>query len=411
MKKLTFKILVLMSSSLISNISFAQNLVPNPSFEDYTSCPNGSGQVNKATGWDSYNSSPEYFHYCSTVVSVPDNWGFGYQCSATGNAHCGFIAYNPWSPNNRELIGRQLSNALIPGEIYYVNMKVSLGEWSNCATNKLGILFSTIPYDGPSSPPINNSSHIYASAIITDTINWLTITGSFIADSAYEYIIIGNFFDDANTDTSINDNSNLCKSYYFVDDVCVSMDSLTCVDIKEELINFNTDTTVIKKGDCINFILNTVVNYDFYEWQFESATPTTSSDSMPVNICYDSSGVYSVTLIAFNSNGCRDTINKTNYIIVQEGTGMVAIEDYENEIEIYPNPVNNMLYIDLKDNEKIMSVKIYDILGNLAYYLSLFDDNGNLYSFDLSGIAIGIYYIQIKTFNQNNIIKKISIIR
>jgi hypothetical protein len=54
-------------------------------------------------------------------------------------------------------------------------------------------------------------------------MNWTTIKGSFIADSNYKYIVLGNFFDDAHTDTIYTPIGQL--TYFFIDDVCVSTDS------------------------------------------------------------------------------------------------------------------------------------------------------------------------------------------
>jgi hypothetical protein len=51
------------------------------------------------------------------------------------------------------------------------------------------------------------------------------IFGSFIADSAYDHLYLGNFFDTAHTDT-IMDAPLTLGAYYFIDDVCVSSDSV-----------------------------------------------------------------------------------------------------------------------------------------------------------------------------------------
>ena len=75
---------------------------------------------------------------------------------------------------------------------------------------------------------MNNLASFYTNMIISDTSGWTTITGTYTADSSYQYILIGNFFDDSQTNTSYIFGS-LCASYYFTDDICVSVDSLTCV--------------------------------------------------------------------------------------------------------------------------------------------------------------------------------------
>ena len=177
-----------------------QNLVPNPSFEDTVSCPDNFNQVARCLGWSVSKDSPDYFHSCDTQgfgVSIPLN-AFGYQQAATGNAYCGFYTFN--SPATyREIIGTQLTSALNIAEKYYISFKVSLGDpvfnLLDCASNKIGALFSTVPYSLANPAPINNFSHVYSASVIVDSINWVTISGSFVADSAYQYIHLGCFFE------------------------------------------------------------------------------------------------------------------------------------------------------------------------------------------------------------------------
>lgn len=210
--------------------TLAQNLVPNPSFEIFSLCPSVSPQINNATGWSSYRETPDYYNSCdtSTFRSVPQNWA-GFQYASIGDAYAGFFTYSS-IVLYREYLGAQLINPLVVGQRYYVNIKVSLTNSSGalCATNNIGALFSTIQYNTSSPTPVSNFAHVFNSTPIQDTTNWTTISGSFIADSAYQYIIIGNFFDDANTTFIKMNSSNNCYSYYYVDDICVSTDSIVC---------------------------------------------------------------------------------------------------------------------------------------------------------------------------------------
>ncbi|MFH2143520.1 MAG: T9SS type A sorting domain-containing protein [Bacteroidota bacterium] len=228
-----------------------QNLVPNPSFEQYDTCPNFYGGNNLSNGWYSFRPSPDYFNICSTssLVGVPYN-AFGSQSASTGNAYCGFTSYR--TDNINELLGRKLSTALLPGTKYYVSIKVCLAGCSPCGIDKIGVLFSTVSYCDSldsfnvcySAPaPLTNYAPVYSSQIITDTTNWTTITGSFVADSAYQYIIIGNLFDYTHTNYILLYGNTSCFNsyvYYYVDDICMSTDSLTCYqtnDISENLIS------------------------------------------------------------------------------------------------------------------------------------------------------------------------------
>ena len=70
----------------------------------------------------------------------------------------------------------------------------------------------------------NNQAILYSQAIISDTTNWTTLRGTFIADSAYRNVVIGNFFTNSLTDT-ISRPYNF-DSYFFVDEVILSTDSM-----------------------------------------------------------------------------------------------------------------------------------------------------------------------------------------
>jgi hypothetical protein len=73
----------------------AQNLVPDPSFEIYSNCPQGSNQLDYASSWFNPSlTSPDYFNACDTIgeVSTPYNW-WGFQIPRTGAAYAGIIVY------------------------------------------------------------------------------------------------------------------------------------------------------------------------------------------------------------------------------------------------------------------------------------------------------------------------------
>ncbi|MCA6437524.1 MAG: T9SS type A sorting domain-containing protein [Bacteroidota bacterium] len=229
MKKTNF----ILSFFALSNLVYCQqNLVMNPSFETFTTCPNNQSQVNYAVGWKEYNSA-DYFNICSMNPDfhVPKNWG-GYQIPASGNAYCAVGNYITHSIgyNVREYIQGQLTGSLIVGTKYFASFKTCLSISSsiqvNCAIKNIGVLFTnaSVSFLGPItanySPQVNNTS------FITDSLNWTQVFGSFIADSAYKFITLGNFYLDNMTDTLIMDGSNICSSYYYLDDICISTDSL-----------------------------------------------------------------------------------------------------------------------------------------------------------------------------------------
>jgi hypothetical protein len=266
--------------SLIALPCVAQNLVPNCSFEDTVACPNNPAQINKAIGWSSYGASPDYFNACSTPgwLDVPDNFK-SYQNAVTGKAYAGIVAWVKGDndtnyKNTRELIGIQLLTPLTIGANYYLSFKAScsLGAFEEgFATNKLGARFSTIPYSSINPEPVNNFAHVFTNDTIKDTVNWTTISGWVIADSAYQYIIVGNFFKNGITDSIVFD-STLYASYYFIDDVCVSLDSTKCsCDSMNGIAGYNQDNSIIifpnpaKEQLVIQLSTNDKINTKIYD--------------------------------------------------------------------------------------------------------------------------------------------------
>jgi hypothetical protein len=76
---------------------------------------------------------------------------------------------------------------------------------------------------------------------------------------------------------------------------------------------FNASNNICS-GSCTSF-QNLSVAATSYQWFFPGASPDTSSDVNPSNICYNTTGTFDVTLVAINSNGA-DTLTLSNYITV-----------------------------------------------------------------------------------------------
>lgn len=217
---------------LTTNYSVAQNLVKNPSFEDTINCPTGPGQMSNCKNWSSVNPSPDYFNACNSgEMSIPDNLR-GYNFASHGKAYLGLATFLGYRPNGREIIQGELKTELELNKKYFFSFKVSMAERSAYASNNMGIAFSVAPFPNLGNKLIHrNNAKSKGNEIIKDSVNWVTISGSFIADSNYRYIQIGNFYSDSLTDTvNINLTQFILMAYYYLDEVCVSSDSSTCIE-------------------------------------------------------------------------------------------------------------------------------------------------------------------------------------
>jgi hypothetical protein len=219
----------------------SQNLVQNPGFEVTVSCPISAGNVAASKYWDQCGpSTADFFHTCvsnSISIGVPLN-AFGHQQPLTGKAYAGLFTYESSAPNYREFVGTKLAVPLISGQNYFVRFFVSRAEHSPyssgkaVSTNKIGARFMTKPCNNMAYFIPDNFAHIFTNQIITDTTNWTAVSGNFTADSAYKYIYIGNFFDDSLTLTLPDTNlPSYYLSYYYVDEVCVSLNANKCNDL------------------------------------------------------------------------------------------------------------------------------------------------------------------------------------
>jgi hypothetical protein len=209
------------------------NLVPNPSFEDTLGCPAGYPDLDGVCKeWITFRGSPDYINNCSAVCNEDNQ--FGYQSPRSGSAYAGFNMYQTSLPDNSEHLGVQLSNPLIVGTKYYLTFFVSpaykYDSPANLVCNKLGALLRVSPYLDPTATlPLPNFCHVYTDTIVKDTNVWFKISGSIVADQPYEYLILGNFFEDSFLDTLEYPNPfGPYNAYYYVDDVCLSSDSLEC---------------------------------------------------------------------------------------------------------------------------------------------------------------------------------------
>lgn len=230
------------------------NLVNNGSFENYSTCPNAFSQVNYAVGWNKsyiWNSNPggwhtEYMNSCNggNWVGVPVN-GWGSQSAYNGN---GYIAQAPACPsqqaNYRENIYTQLASPLQIGATYTISYRISLGDNCRYVANHVCAQIGT-----DAIFPINNQA-LCSSGIVSSKTAWTVISTTFVADSNYTYLSIGNFYDDANTTYTLTySGSSLNNAVYYIDSVQLYMTApVPTVQSQTACLNGNfslTDTTSV----------------------------------------------------------------------------------------------------------------------------------------------------------------------
>ncbi|MFL5763172.1 MAG: gliding motility-associated C-terminal domain-containing protein [Bacteroidia bacterium] len=212
----------------ILNLSSAAqvNLVPNPSFEDHTSCPFSFGDIPMCNSWsEPSEGTPDFMHACGSLLAdVPANY-FGWQYARTGEGYVGFGVYtiNIATGDAKEYIQARLLDHLIAGKKYDCEFYASLADHSGFGIRALGMYFSddsvyvTSPLNLPFTPQVVNTGDF-----ISDTVNWTRVKGSFIATGSEKFVVIGTFEPSFTMDTiGIPGSIYGSGSYCYVDDVSV----------------------------------------------------------------------------------------------------------------------------------------------------------------------------------------------
>ena len=225
------------------------NLIQNHSFEDTLSCPTDYNQLWRVPPWVKVGGDGgiSLLHTCapnSCACYLPQEES-GYQYPHSGNglvtlinkAPNGFLSFHA-EPN---FLGQYLIAPLIAGRLYKLQFYVSLADSCCLASRNIGAYFST-------GQPIEETSFLlsldpqihYNGDYLTNKTGWTKIQGNYIAQGGENFITIGNFHGDANTDTIYVGNCGVPPNnttaiyywywvYYYIDDV-----SVTEVDTTQE---------------------------------------------------------------------------------------------------------------------------------------------------------------------------------
>lgn len=236
---------------LILSVSFgiynckSQNLIANGSFENYSNIDCGAGGFDNYSmagtphvvdNWYSLNSPDYYNSVCNPGgFNVPNSY-FGYSMAENGSAYIGLIGFVK-AGETKEYAYQYLSSPLQAGEIYCLSFNVTRADRITHAIKNIGAFFSV------STPTLFSNYYVNAvpqvenqTGFITDTTSWSQIQGCFTANGGEQYITIGNFNSNANTDTLYVGTNNLLSggngyAYYYIDDV--TLIDQTTVGVKE----------------------------------------------------------------------------------------------------------------------------------------------------------------------------------
>ncbi|MBL0127113.1 MAG: T9SS type A sorting domain-containing protein [Flavobacteriales bacterium] len=227
----------------------AQNLIPNPSFEEMDGSCEGGAYYGILADWVSPNCGGPggYFHSCSGAngfpnANVPVNlWGA--QDAAEGSAYLGITTYQHNSPLLLQSYPTvALEQALIAGVEYCMSIRINLAGRSAYRTRNLSVIFSWLyPSACGGNDTINwpTEAQIVFNTEAIDTTDWTVLAGSFTAIGGEQYLTMGDFIGFANPDTVFHGvtSAPVQRAVFFIDDLSLLACDAGVSDITRHPLN------------------------------------------------------------------------------------------------------------------------------------------------------------------------------
>lgn len=217
-------------------VSFSQNLITNPSFEEIDSCYGAVSPIGfdvfewtGCTGWNNPIASSSDLWCENGIVSnssPPNIVGLGYQQPRSGENMAGILENGGVIISYREFVQNELiqpleKNVFYRLSFYHSPLKV------DCSINQFGVLALTSKMD--------NNTELYLSYLQPngvsntnqfqgDTSAWNYCEIVFQANGGEKFIVVGNFQDSTNAthaepcDTSFWNGLKYAGNYFFLDD-------------------------------------------------------------------------------------------------------------------------------------------------------------------------------------------------
>lgn len=238
-------------------------IVPNGSFEEFSSLPNDDCDWELAIGWNNAalstlctpdNGTPDYYHTAGVgpFSSLPDNF-FASVLPIDGEAVMGVGGRINIDPNGREYMAINLTSPLVVGQDYTLQYSITPGTplvggfyvdgWGAALT--VGTLLQ---------PPGNNGlinipdDQFIATGVINFT-SWSSASFTFTADQPFDYITLGNFFGDAEQNVQTYGVQDLISiAYCFFDDISIvplSFDPPITIDLTDQEICIDENAEIL----------------------------------------------------------------------------------------------------------------------------------------------------------------------
>ena len=375
--------------------SNSQNLVPNWSFEQNIDC--STPVLRNAVDWCSVGDNCTYYYSCESNPYYQTPYQYfnsclqSYQIPKTGQAYAaiyGYITTATTTPNR--YAQAKLIDTLKSNKIYCVSFYLSLWNYSQYSTDKIGAVLTPTPF--PCLPPATAPNYTVtgvapqlvspAGIQLDDTLNWMEVSGTYTANGTEAYLTIGDFFlqSQHNIVQSYPTNCNAVAVYYLDD---VSVEEVQIARTRNDTLIYAMDSVVIG---------NNASEAALFSWQPSAGLSCTN--------CPNPKASPNVTTTY--------TVTKTQCKVTTTAVSPTGINELNitNAITLQPNPTNGI--VNISSRFEMQKIEILNIAGQVLLSEIVNDKSHQL---SLNDFSVGIYFVRVVYPNGLSSIKKVVVNR
>ncbi|MBK9282936.1 MAG: T9SS type A sorting domain-containing protein [Sphingobacteriaceae bacterium] len=380
------------------------NYVSNGGFESHYTC--SLSTINIAHYWRSIDSIPASgapAFYSTCYPNVPTG-GVTYQWPRTGLSFglATFLCQEPQcAPNGRQYFRNRLKTNLQAGATYCVKFFVNISDPSSYGIDGIASFFSDNSIDTITKtgiplayiiPQVQNPN----GNIITDTMNWILVTGTFVANGTEKHLLIGNFKNDANTNKTLINPSILPMV------ACdVLLDDVSCIDV--DLPAYAGPDVAFIPGGTVYIGRPQDVGIDeACTWYNLTNTNTPIANAAGITVTPAVTSTYIV-----RQDICGN-IKWDTVVVHQSALGLAALSVVEGWLKLSPNPAQDFLNVSFEWSDLHKEFPKAEIFNNIGQLLTIIElnYNNNKTVIDLKELPDGVYMLSLKGKNAQTINKR-----
>ena len=234
----------------------------------------------------------------------------------------------------------------------------------------------------------------------------ITVTWDAVNDAvSYKLYRNNNFLTDVNATSYTDNDIELGVTYcyavrsVYADNVMSTFSQESCAHAGELPCNAPTNISAEIVEDAPDYeykfkatvTWNAVTGAEYYAFYVNGEMFGYSSSTAYI-VGSDQEGSYDINVVTICENG-ESEFSETYKLIIKG----IGIEELENKVNIYPNPVDDILYIET--NENIEEIVIYDVKGSKVYESTSQQLTANSQQVSVSSLKPGVYFVKINCGN------------